>query len=202
MAQQPGRVDAALRFLSALVLVVGLGLIGWGFLPGDGDGDARAASSGYVSMRPAKPVRLAVPSLGIRAPIVPIEVTPDGTLPPPEDGAVVGWWQRSAKPGATKGQTVVTGHTLSAGDGALDPLLDVKPGATIDLRTKRGAMRYRVQRVRVWSYAEVAERAAHLFAQDRQRGRLVLVTCTDFDGSVYRSNVVVFARPLGRPARG
>jgi hypothetical protein len=28
---------------------------------------------------------------------------------------------------------------------------------------------------------------------------LVLVSCTDWDGQAFRSNVVVVARPLGRP---
>ena len=196
MSDQPKRgfgVELVLLTLIAAILVGG-----W-FMQGEPEQPERVS---YASMSPAKPTRLVVPSLDIRAPVVPIEVTADGTLPPPEDGDVVGWWQRSAKPGARHGQTVVTGHTLSRGDGALDDLGRVKRGAYVDLVTPKGRMRYRVADVRVLSYDDVARRAADLFAQDRQRGRLVLITCTDFDGEVYRSNVIVTARPLGRPAAG
>ena len=46
---------------------------------------------------------------------------------------------------------------------------------------------------------ELARHARELFGQDHGRGRLVLVTCTDWDGAAYRGNIVVFAKPLGAP---
>lgn len=199
MAGERDTWGALARDLTVLVLAAAM-LVGWAVVSDRGEQtEAGAEPVSYSAMPPSEPTRLVVPSLGVRAPLVPIEVTPEGVLPPPEDANTVGWWRRSAKPGARSGQTVVTGHTLSQGKGALDRLPEVKKGAFVDLVTERGRMRYRVKRVVVLSYDEVARRAADLFAQDRQRGRLVLLTCTDFDGRVYRSNVIVFGTPMGRP---
>jgi hypothetical protein len=61
-------------------------------------------------------------------------------------------------------------------------------------------MRYVVQRTSVYSHSRLASHAQELFGQDHGRGRLVLVTCTDWDGVEYERNVVVLAKPLGAPA--
>jgi hypothetical protein len=60
-------------------------------------------------------------------------------------------------------------------------------------------MRYAVSDVRVLSQAALARSAPRLFGQGRGAGRLVLVSCTGWNGSSYDSNVVVLARPLGVP---
>ena len=143
------------------------------------------------------PTRLVVPALGVRAPITPIEVSPSGVLDPPEDVDVVGWWKRSMRPGATRGQTVLTGHTVHTGGGVLDDLGDLRPGQVVRVVTPRGAMVYRTTRVVTLSKAELAARSKDLFGQERNRTRLVLITCTDWNGSDFESNVVAFARPLG-----
>ena len=38
-----------------------------------------------------------------------------------------------------------------------------------------------------------------LFGQQRKDERLVLITCSRLDRQAYKSNVVVFAEPLGVP---
>jgi hypothetical protein len=48
----------------------------------------------------------------------------------------------------------------------------------------------------VYSRAELADNSRKLFGQDTGSGRLVLVTCTDWNGASYDNNVVVFARPV------
>jgi hypothetical protein len=53
-----------------------------------------------------------------------------------------------------------------------------------------------VAAVEVLSREELARRSASLFARTGP-GRLVLITCEDWDGTAYRSNVVVTARPAG-----
>ena len=58
-------------------------------------------------------------------------------LLPPDDGSKVGWWKRSAQPGATTGQSLITGHSLRQGDGAMDNLGDAKPGATVQVYGKK-----------------------------------------------------------------
>jgi LPXTG-site transpeptidase (sortase) family protein len=128
---------------------------------------------------------------------VPIEIAPDGVLSPPSDVHEVGWWQRSAKPGATSGQTLVTGHTVHTGGGVMNELGDLRPGALIQIRTRRGTVDYRATKVFVYTKAELAAHANQLFSQERKRVRLVLVTCTGWNGYGYDSNIIVFADQLG-----
>ncbi|ROR91508.1 class F sortase [Nocardioides aurantiacus] len=188
-------IDHALTRLTSVLLVLAVGLIGFGaVLPSQAEetpGEFRPLSA------PSDPTRLVVPALGVRAPITPIEVSPSGVLDPPEDVDVVGWWKRSVRPGATRGQTVLTGHTVHTGGGVLDKLGKLRPGQVVRVVTPRGAMVYRTTRVETLSKAELAERSTSLFGQDRQRTRLVLITCTDWNGSDFESNIVAFARPLG-----
>lgn len=148
-----------------------------------------------VSVEPAAPVRLIVPTIDLRARVVPIEVDPDGVLFPPDDVDRVGWWHRSAEPGSNNGQTLLTGHTVTSGDGVMDELGKLRAGDPVRVKTSEGTIRYETTRTAVYSRAELADHAERLFGQDRKGNRLVLITCTDWDGDVYRSNVVVFAEP-------
>jgi hypothetical protein len=81
----------------------------------------------------------------------------------------------------------------------MDRIGRLRPGQKVDVVTRRGTMRYRVQRVRVLSQAALARDAVRLFGQRGGSGRLVLVSCTGWNGSSYDSNVVVLASPLGVP---
>jgi LPXTG-site transpeptidase (sortase) family protein len=150
----------------------------------------------YAGEAIGRPDRVVVPSLDIAAPIVPIEVDPDGVLLPPADVDTVGWWQRSARPGSRSGQVLVTGHTVQDGDGAMDTIGRLEPDDRVRIHSGRRAAVYRVTGVEVLSRAQVADRAQRLFGQQRGGGRLVLVTCTDWNGESYESNVVVFAEPV------
>lgn len=154
-------------------------------------------SSKPVRPSPAagEPRRLVLPRLRVDAPVVPIGVT-DGTLIPPGDPQVLGWWRDGAVPGALRGGALLTGHTVHTGGGALDDLEDVRRGDEVRVRTDRGTVTYAVQHVRIFRKASLAEAAARLFSQEVP-GRLVLVTCEDWDGTKYLSNVVVLARPVG-----
>jgi hypothetical protein len=48
--------------------------------------------------------------------------------------------------------------------------------------------------VHIYSKGSLAQRAERVFSQDVP-GRLVLITCEDWDGERYLSNVVVTAAP-------
>ena len=104
----------------------------------------------------------------------------DGVLVPPSDPWQLGWWNGGAVPGARRGTAVITGHTVSNGDGALDDLHLLVAGDRFWVRTVNGRIAYRV--------------SGTVFSQ-RVRGQLVLTTCTDFDGHEYHGNTLVFARP-------
>lgn len=149
--------------------------------------------------RPTRPDLLIIDSIAVRAPVIPINLDPYGNLVPPGDVSEVGWWRQSAKPGSASGQTLITGHTVHTGGGVLDRLGEVRPGDIVKIRTHRGTVWYRATDVLVYSKARLARNAVELFGQDRSPNRLVLVTCSQWDGSAYLSNTVVFADPLGVP---
>lgn len=149
---------------------------------------------------PAAPRRVVIPALSVDAPVQPVRA-PGGTLVPPNDPQRLGWWAAGAVPGARRGSVLVTGHTVHDGGGALDRLETLDPGDLVTVRTGHGTVRYHVRTVRVFSKGAVASHAERLFSQEVP-GRLVLVTCEDWDGERYLSNVVVTAAPVsGRRAR-
>jgi LPXTG-site transpeptidase (sortase) family protein len=143
------------------------------------------------------PSRVVVPKLGIDVPVVGIEA-PGGVLTPPDDPQVLGWWHAGAVPGARRGSALITGHTVSSGGGALDDLEILERGDRATVRTRHGSIDYRVGRVEIFRKATLAQEAARVFSQ-QVPGRLVLITCEDWNGTAYESNVVVTARPA-RPA--
>ena len=154
--------------------------------------------AGYHEMAaPAKPVRLVIPALKIRAPVKPIEVNDRQVLDPPRNPRDVGWWKRSARPGAAQGQTVLTGHTVRTGGGVMDRLGKLHKGQKVKVVTRKGTMVYETTKVVTWSKEQLAKRAVDLFSQEREEERLVLITCSGWTGDGYTSNVIVFAEPLG-----
>jgi LPXTG-site transpeptidase (sortase) family protein len=187
---------ATVSALQLLVAVLAGGSVIGSFLV---PGDASAGSPKYTAISPGAPVRLVMPRLKVTAPVVPIEMA-DQALDPPRDYREVGWWVDSAKPGSVEGQTVITGHTVHTGGASMNHLGDLVAGDLVDVVTRRGTMRYEVLHQKVYSKARLAARARALFGQDHGRGRLVLITCTDWDGREYDSNIVVVAKPLGAPA--
>jgi LPXTG-site transpeptidase (sortase) family protein len=173
--------------------------------PAAGPGRATSPASGSTAEPTAEPVRaprepgaperVRIPALRVDAPVLPVRA-PGRTLVPPSDPQRLGWWADGAEPGAARGSALVAGHTVHTGGGALDHLEDLEPGDLVVVRTDRGTLRYDVRRVRVFSKGRIADHAAELFSQDVP-GRLVLVTCEDWDGQRYLSNVVVTATPRG-----
>jgi LPXTG-site transpeptidase (sortase) family protein len=140
------------------------------------------------------PQRIVVPALGIDHPVVGIDA-PGGVLRPPDDPQVLGWWRSGARPGAKVGSALITGHTVSSGGGAFDDLETLRPGARVGIRTTKGLIRYRVTGVAIYRKAGLAKHAPRVFSQEVP-GRLVLITCEDWNGTRYLSNAVVMADPV------
>ena len=169
--------------------------------PGSGPGGsgATATSAGVdldklpATTRPGRPTHIVIARLGVDVPVVPITAV-GRTLTPPADADVLGWWSAGAKPGAAHGTALVTGHTVHTGGGALDHLSTVHVGDPVTVTTSRGKLAYRVSKVVDLSKARLARTAARLFDQ-KGPGRLVIVTCSDWDGAEYLSNTVVTAQP-------
>jgi LPXTG-site transpeptidase (sortase) family protein len=188
------------------LVVVGLTLVLWAVLPGASPikgSDTQESSVGDELPRTPRrgPDLILVPSIGIKAPLRPIELASDGVLTPPADTDAVGWWDESAEPGSRKGQTVVTGHTVSTGGGVMNDLPTIDVGAMVRIRADRTLSDYRVTGVMKLTKEQVAERAQSLFGQGRrQGGQLVMVTCTDYHDGDYDSNIIVWAEPVENDA--
>jgi LPXTG-site transpeptidase (sortase) family protein len=190
-----GRVSAVLSAV-ALLVAVGLSVPSSWFSLGGHDRDAAPA---YAELAPAEPVRLAVAGADLVAPLVASDLDPRDTLAqPPTDAPLVTWWSGSAQPGATHGQTVLTGHATGAG-GALTAISKLDKGDFLDVLTKKGTMGYQVSTVRTYDPAAMDRAGIMLFKQDGGAGRLVLVSAEAWDGHRYPRSVVVTAAPLGQP---
>ncbi|WP_372729193.1 class F sortase [Nocardioides sp.] len=195
--------------LSLLLGAAGLALVAAGYLiwsaeRASGPAQASGGSPGpsptagvkeavRAPWTPGAPRSVVIPELGVRTRVVPVKA-PGGTLVPPADPTVLGWWSAGARPGDATGSALITGHTVHTGGGALDDLESLERGDVVRVRTRQGSMRYSVRSVRVYDKGSVAAHAEELFSQE-VAGRLVLVTCEDWDGARYLSNVVVIARP-------
>jgi hypothetical protein len=161
-------------------------------------GDANQPASGHRAT-PDRPVMLALPSVGVMAPVIAVGVS-EGNLQVPDDPAQVGWWTSSAEAGADTGSVIIDGHvdTASGGPGALYRMGigKLQPGDTVVLTTVLGRkVNYRIYAQSV--YLKAAGLPADIFAASREP-RLVLITCGgafDSAGRTYTDNVVVFARP-------
>jgi hypothetical protein len=200
------------RGMAALLVVAGVGLTSWAVAEQPREAGAPPSAQSGPPLLTAEPVttikadpprrhpaagppdRVRIPRLGVDVPVVGIDVL-DGILTPPSDPQVLGWWADGAVPGALRGGALVTGHTVSVGGGALDDLEKVGLDAPVEVRTSEGLIRYRVTKVDIYRKASLARHAERVFSQTGP-GRLVLVTCEDWDGEKYLSNVVVYADPV------
>jgi LPXTG-site transpeptidase (sortase) family protein len=144
-----------------------------------------------VATSPGRPQRISVPYLGVSAAVIGIKAK-GGSLDPPSNPRVVGWWSDGAKPGAKQGSAVLTGHTVHNGGGAFDKLDELSRGDKVLVVTDKGRLTYEVDSVTTYRKQSLAKHAQEVFDQGVP-GRLVLVTCEDWNGSVYLSNAVVVA---------
>jgi LPXTG-site transpeptidase (sortase) family protein len=140
--------------------------------------------------------RLLIPRIGVDAPVLPIQTNQNRVLDPPRDPSVAGWWRDGAAPGEPQGAAVVVGHTVrNKGGGVFDDMGDLSRGDAIEVDGSGSTLNYRVKSINVLSKEEVARNAEKIFAQTGA-GRLVIITCDDWDGSVWRSNIVTIATPV------
>jgi LPXTG-site transpeptidase (sortase) family protein len=140
------------------------------------------------------PREVDVPRLHVDSKVIPISGQ-SGSLLPPSDPQQLGWWREGQPVGAEAGSAVITGHTVHTGGGALDHLDKLVVGDAVRVRTDAGWIRYVVQQTRIYSTAQLARDAKDVFKLDGP-GRLVLITCDDWNGVTYESNAVVFAAPV------
>jgi LPXTG-site transpeptidase (sortase) family protein len=141
------------------------------------------------------PYMLRIPRIGVDAQVVPVQSNEERILAPPRDPGVVGWWSDGAAPGEPRGSVVLVGHTVrNKGGGVFDDIGDLTRGDALKVEGSDSALTYRVQSIDVLSKEEVARNAEKIFAQTGG-GRLVVITCDDWNGTVWRSNIVTIAAP-------
>jgi hypothetical protein len=165
-------------------------------LTGRGDNARRAPARRAGAAGPAR-VRLA--SVGIDAPVAPVEIdVAAGALGAPPDVGSAAWWRDGAAPGSRSGAILIAGHVDLAreGRGAFFTLRRARPGALVQVESADGrTFAYRVVSIRNHR-KDVLPTSVY---SRRGPPRLVLVTCGGpFDTSIgrYRDNVVVTAVPL------
>jgi hypothetical protein len=152
-----------------------------------------APASPRVSGAPA-PVRLSIPSIGVDASLVRLDLNSDGTIQVPSDFDAPGWYGRGPAPG-DEGPAVILGHLDSrTGPAVFWRLSSLRAGDTISIRRVGGSeVRFRIDRT--VTYPVDSFPSFDVYGAT-SRPELRLVTCGGTysrSRGQYLSNVVVFA---------
>ncbi|MCG5220490.1 class F sortase [Streptosporangium sp. KLBMP 9127] len=149
------------------------------------------------AMRRSTPVRLAVPSIGVEAPIEPMGRMPDGTVevPPAYRPDLTGWFDEGVTPGE-RGPATLLGHvdTTTDGPAVFYRLGELRPGARVRVTREDGSVAvFAITTVRMYAKDDFPARRVY---GPTDAPTLRLVTCGGrFDPSrgEYLDNVVAFA---------
>ncbi|SNS25256.1 Sortase family protein [Actinomadura meyerae] len=194
-----------LALAAAGLLAAGLAMIALG-MRGPGVGGPPRPPAWAASARPADetgpvlprsvPVQVAVPAIGVRAPLVGLGLDTDGSVQVPraDRPGEAGWYDLGPAPGE-RGAAVLLGHVDSAeGAAVFYDLGRLRPGHRVEVTRADG-------RVAVFTVESVERVAKDRFPTRRvygpvDRPALRLVTCGGrFDRAAggYRDNVIVYA---------
>jgi sortase (surface protein transpeptidase) len=141
-----------------------------------------------------EPVRLIIPSIGVRTGLVHLGLTSSGALQVPATTAVAGWYTGSARPGAI-GAAVIAGHIDSvSGPGVFFRLRLLRPGERVYVRRADGSLAV-FEVTAVHSYLKVRFPTMAVYGPV-PAAELRLITCGgtfDYATGHYLSNVIVYA---------
>lgn len=139
------------------------------------------------------PTRTRIPSLGVDAPCIELNLTSE-EVEVPEDFGDTGWWVQTRKPGEI-GPAVIGGHVDSkSGPAVFFRLKELRPGDEVVVSDDQGESRTFVvsqDPIQVDKY----ERPPEVFGFTNARPELRLITCGgDFNPNIghYTDNIVVF----------
>ncbi|MFI6080442.1 class F sortase [Streptomyces sp. NPDC051217] len=145
--------------------------------------------------RPAAPVEVEIPSIGVKSSLMELGLNTDGTVevPPPDKGMTAGWYTGGAAPGEA-GAAVIIGHNDTRfGKAVFHDLKKITKGADIMVRNSLGES----ARFTVTGSESVSKDS---FPTDKVYGRtrdhaLRLITCDgDFDAEGHPvNNLIVYA---------
>lgn len=153
-----------------------------------------APSSHAAPLKGGVPQILTVPLLQVISQVVPISGN-SGELLPPDNPQLIGWWEQGPKPGSAQGTAVLTGHTVHYGGGAFDHLSFLKVGDHFSIQTNHGTIRYVIVHMHKYETGALARDSSSLF-QLSGPPRVLLVTCSGWNGHTYLENTVVTGVPV------
>jgi hypothetical protein len=162
------------------------------FIPSSGSKLQVPQDPPRAARTPSAPIHVDVPSLGISSALESLGLLPDGTMRPPTEFGVAGWYAGGTRPGAV-GPAVIAGHIDSLdGPGIFLDLGRIKVGASVVVTTKTG-QRFRFTVTDVKSYPKDNFPAAVVYGPTPV-ATLRLITCTgkfNYSTHHYLDNLVV-----------
>jgi hypothetical protein len=168
---------------------------------------AQAASPGAAAGRepaapalpPSPPDRIRIPAIRVNAPLMGLNLTPQGSLdvPPAAKKNLAGWYQAGTTPGET-GTAVVAGHVDNAeGPAVFYDLGSLKKGSVVEVQRRDGSVAvFAVDAVEVYDARNFPDEKVYGAAR---RPELRVITCGGgySKATGYQGNVVVFAHLTG-----
>jgi|tagenome__1003787_1003787.scaffolds.fasta_scaffold20939398_4 sortase (surface protein transpeptidase) len=157
---------------------------------------AAPVSADHVHQRPADrgaPERVAIPSIGVDADVVPVGLEPDGAVQTPDFG-LAGWYEPGPRPG-DRGPAVLLAHVDSKASGpdVFYRLHELRPGARISVRYHDATVTFSVTKTEQVNKSALP--TGHIWGATK-RPVLRLITCGGkFDQAAhsYLDNVIVYA---------
>jgi hypothetical protein len=191
-----GVIAAALVFIGLFCVGMGLGnatgfdITGW--LRGPGKPPPRE----FPVMEPSRPVRIAIPVIGVAAPILQVGLAKDGSVavPPLKRHNEAGWFRDGPTPGQF-GSALIVGHAdTRTGPSVFYRLAKLKPGQRVEvLRDDRSTAVFEVNSVENFGKDKLPIKRVY---GDYSRPALRLITCGGTwlgEARGYSDNIVVFA---------
>ena len=100
---------------------------------------AGTSPAGSARKQLPDPVRIVIPSIGVKAPIVPLGLNRDETMQVPRNRRDAGWFRPGPEPGEV-GPAVIVGHLATvSGPGVFARLSKLRRGGLITVRLRGGS---------------------------------------------------------------
>jgi len=142
----------------------------------------------------SRPVEIDIPSVNIDAPIVPTDLSSDGSIAVPDTPYKAGWYDKSPTPGQL-GPSIIVGHVdfINVGIAVFWRLRYVQPGAEINVsRTDGSTARFKVLSVHQYSQSNFPDSVVY---GNTNYAAIRLITCGGvFDTATghYSDNTVIY----------
>lgn len=151
------------------------------------------------SVAPDLPVRISIQKINVKARILPMSVKPNGELKAPYSIFDVGWYNASAKPGASGGATVLDGHVSGLTQkGIFANLKQLEIGDQINVERGDGQVFTYAVRAKKQTTVDTVDMAGLLVSVGSKHGLNIITCAGKFDAKKieYSERLIVFAEQL------